>query len=525
MYVENLEVFYNGARNRLKVLDKITFSLQKGEILTLLGESGSGKTTCGKALLGMLPPSAEITGGIMRIGNETPVRLNDREVNRQLLRGKRIAMIYQDARLALNPVKTVWEHFHSTLAYHKLGPKAAIKRKSTEMLQFLRFDDPERILHSYPFELSGGMCQRVYTALILCLEPEILIADEPTSALDPDGRQEVIGLLKQVQQSFSLSILLITHDIGVAAALGGRIVVLENGRIIETGSTEEILTHPKEPYTRLLLEARQLPVRDTGAGKRCDTPLLRIEKVCKAFKNRGAAYRALQDVCLEIYRGESIGLLGASGCGKSTLAKCITGLERPDRGSIVYHGKDITHLRGSERKWVCERMQMVFQDARASLNPQRSALQLVQEPLEYLGLGSKRERIEKARFYLQQVRLDTYAQQRRPPQLSTGQCQRIALARALIVEPDILICDEAVSALDMALQKQILCLLGSLQNSLGFAVIMISHDIRIIKHYCTLAAVMQNGVITGLIPTEQLAAHENGDTPSLNAIQQTEPAY
>ncbi len=511
MYVENLEVFYTGGRNRLKVLDKITLSLQKGEILTLLGESGSGKTTCGKALLGMLPPSAEITGGLMRLGNEAPVQLNDRKVNWPLLRGRRIAMIYQDARLALNPVKTVREHFHGTLAYHKLGSKAVIEQKSADLLQFLRFDDPARILASYPFELSGGMCQRVYTALILCLEPEILIADEPTSALDPDGRQEVISLLKQVQQSFSLSILLITHDIGVAAALGGRIIVLENGRIIETGSTDKILTRPKESYTRSLLEARELPVRDAEQGRRSGTPLLQVENLYKTFKNKGAAYSVLQDVCLEVYRGESIGLLGASGCGKSTLAKCITGLERPDRGSIIYHGKDITHVRGSERKWVCKRMQMVFQDARASLNPQRSALQLVQEPLEYLGIGNKRERIEKARSYLQQVRLDNDAQQRRPPQLSTGQCQRIALARALIVEPDILICDEAVSALDMVLQKQILCLLDSLQNALGFVVIMISHDVRIIRHYCTLAAVMQNGVITGLTPTDSLVAHENGD--------------
>ncbi|MGP1529605.1 MAG: ABC transporter ATP-binding protein [Treponema sp.] len=519
MYVENLEVFYTGVQNRLKVLDKITFSLQKGEILTLLGESGSGKTTCGKALLGMLPPSAKITGGLMRLGNGAPVRLNDREVNWHLLRGRQIAMIYQDARLALNPVKTVREHFHGTLAYHKLGSKAAIERKSAELLQFLRFDDPACILASYPFELSGGMCQRVYTALILCLEPEILIADEPTSALDPDGRQEVISLLKQVQQSFSLSILLITHDIDVAAALGGRIIVLENGRIIETGSTNEILTRPKEPYTRSLLEARELPVRDAGREKRSGAPLLLVENLCKTFKNKGAAYSVLQDVCLEVYRGESIGLLGASGCGKSTLAKCITGLERADRGSIIYHGKDITHVRGSERKWVCKHMQMVFQDARASLNPQRSALQLVQEPLEYLGIGNKRERIEKARSYLQQVQLDNDAQQRRPPQLSTGQCQRIALARALIVEPDILICDEAVSALDMVLQKQILCLLDSLQNALGFAVIMISHDIRIIRHYCTLAAVMQNGVITGLIPTDRLAAHENGDALLLKAMR------
>ncbi|WP_288296774.1 ABC transporter ATP-binding protein [uncultured Pyramidobacter sp.] len=502
--VENLSVTYGRGKERLQVLKRASFFLKKGELLTLLGESGSGKTTCGKALLGMLPPSARIESGALRMGDELPLDLASPRFDWRPLRGKRIAMIYQDAQLALNPVETVRAHFLETLRFHKAGSEETFERKSREMLSLLKFEDPERVLDSYPFELSGGMSQRVYIALILCLEPEILIADEPTSALDPDSRREVLTLLKQVQKRLSLSILLITHDIAVPREVGDRVIVLRNGAVVEEGTTEEVLLRPRESYTRSLIEAKTLPERERPPEAWTEPPLLQVRNLCKSFGRNGNRIDVLKETSFDLYRGESVGILGRSGCGKSTLARCIAGLEKVDSGSVVYHGRDITDLRGKRRRWVCGKMQMVFQDARASLNPSRSALQLVQEPLKYLAVGTERSRDEKARYYLEQAGIDPQAQTRRAPQLSTGQCQRVALARALIVEPDVLLCDEAVSALDMILQKQMLELLCKLQRAFGFAVVMISHDMRIVRHFCQRAAIMNDGRFAEIVPAERL---------------------
>ena len=503
--VENLGVAYGRGKGRLQVLRRLSFSLRKGETLALLGKSGSGKTTCGKALLGMLPPSARIESGALRMGDEPPLDLASPRFDWRPLRGKRIAMIYQDAQLALNPVERVRAHFLETLRFHKAGSEESFERKSRELLSLLKFEDPERVLDAYPFELSGGMCQRVYIALILCLEPEILIADEPTSALDPDSQREVLALLKQVQKRLSLSILLITHDIAVAREASDRVIILRDGTVVEEGATEEVLLRPRESYTQSFIEARALPERGRPPKNRAgEPPLLRVRNICKSFGKNGNRIDVLKEASFDLYRGESVGILGRSGCGKSTLARCVAGLESVDGGSVVCCGRDITDLRGKRRRWVCGKMQMVFQDARASLNPSRSALQLVQEPLKYLAVGTERERDEKARYYLERVGIDPQAQMRRAPQLSTGQCQRVALARALVVEPDILLCDEAVSALDVILQKQILGLLYELQRAFGFAVVMISHDMRIIRHFCQRAAIMKDGRFAEIVPAERL---------------------
>jgi peptide/nickel transport system ATP-binding protein len=516
--VEHLNVSYTQGKGKtaLQVLNDISFTLGKGELLTLLGESGSGKSTCGMALLGLLPPSAQIGGGTLQLRNETPIDLGSSAADWRSIRGKRVAMIYQDAQLALNPIQTIRVHFQETMRFHKLGTPKEIEEKSRKMLSLLNFDDPERVLDSYPFELSGGMCQRVCIALILSLQPEVLIADEPTSALDSVSQKEVLNLLQDVRKRFDLSVLLITHDIGVAYKVSDRIIVLEQGSIVDEGPVAEVLLRPRKEYTRTLVAARNFSNEKLPVQRKTGELLLRVEGLGKVF-GRGLApkgkdgVRALAGLNFDLYRKETVGILGFSGCGKSTLARCIVGLEAPDAGKITYHGQDITYLRGKKRQWVCKNMQMVFQDARASLNSNRTAFQLVQESLKYLKLGTKREREEKARHYLARVGLAADTQNRRPPQLSTGQCQRVAIARALVVEPDVLLCDEAVSALDMIVRKQILDLLQDLQRTFGFAIVMISHDIRVIRHFCQMVAVMKDGRFLEFVPTGLLGQEPGSD--------------
>ena len=517
--VENLEVIYAQGTSRLHALKNLSFTLHKGEVLALLGESGSGKSTCGKAMLGLLPASAHIRSGTLRLGEASAIDLSEPAFKWAHLRGKRIAMIYQDAQLALNPTKTIRSHFQETMLFHHLGPSAAIEEKSRGILGLLGFRDPARILEAYPFELSGGMCQRVYIALALCLNPEVLIADEPTSALDVVSQREVLKLLKQIQREFSLAILLITHDIGVAYEASDRVMVLEQGAVIEEGPTSQVLLHPQKCYTQALIAARALSLAPCPEEVCREDILLQIKQLSKTYGKRASQIHALNEFSLDLHKKDVIGILGFSGCGKSTLAKCITGLETADTGRIFYHGVDITHLRGRKRRWVCKSLQIVFQDARASLNPRRSALQLVQEPLNYLGLGSRKERKEKAQYYLNKVGIDSATQNRRPPQLSTGQCQRIAIARALVVEPDILICDEAVSALDMILQKQILNLLQELQQIWGFALVMISHDIRVVRNLCRMVTIMKDGKLVEFLPSSHLEKSESSYTKALIASE------
>jgi peptide/nickel transport system ATP-binding protein len=500
--LENLNVRYIPHNRQKIVLDHISLVLRRGEVLALLGESGSGKTTCAKAMMGLLPPSAIVGSGVMRLGDQA-VDLSNSSVDWQRIRGKEIAMIYQDAQLALNPMKTIHSHFRETLKFHKMGTPREIEDMSYHMLGLLNFPNPGNVLAAYPFQLSGGMCQRVCIALTLCLRPNILIADEPTSALDVISQKEVLNVLKSVREKLHVAVLLITHDITAAYTASDRVIVLDKGTIVEEGLTGEVFSHPKSPYTKMLMRTWNLPQKQPPAKPVYQETILEVAQLQKAY--RGNA-KVLCDLDLNISKQEIIGVLGQSGCGKSTLAKCIVGLEKPGGGVIKFRGRDITNLKGKAKRELCRHIQIVFQDARASLNPGRNALQLVQEPLKYLHIGTAGERERKARFYLEQAGIDAETLTRRPPQLSTGQCQRIAIARALILEPEILICDEAVSSLDMKVRMQILDLLEDLHDKFGFSIIMISHDIRVVRCFCQTVAVMKDGCFCEISPTEQLLA-------------------
>jgi len=489
--VKGLQVAYEQNGRRTTVLNSLDFHLGKGEILVLLGESGSGKSTIARAVTGMLPPSARIGGGSLRVGAERIPDLGKPGIPWERIRGRGIAMLFQDAQSALNPVMKIKDHFKESLLYHSLASAEEAAAISAAMLERLNFKDVRHILECYPFQLSGGMCQRICLALALCLEPAVLVADEPTSALDTVSQKEVLDLLRKLQREMGLTVLLITHDIAVANAVGNRVIVLNKGVIEEEGDTRTVLTRPASAYTRELLAARNRIARPAhGLPPAAGKPVLEIVRLSKTF---GGKKRVLQQVDLTLNEREILGILGQSGCGKSTLAKCVAGLERPSEGRILLRGADIGHLKGKARRETSKRIQLVFQDARASLNPGRTALQLVQEPLHYLRIGGKEEREALAAYYLREVGIADEAQTRRPPQLSTGQCQRIAIARALVLRPDILICDEAVSALDMSVQAQILELLQRLQRQFGFAILMISHDIRVLRAFCHHIAVMSSG--------------------------------
>ncbi|GAA3406889.1 nickel ABC transporter ATP-binding protein NikE [Paenibacillus hodogayensis] len=491
--LQNLQVGYEQNRKVIRIVDNLSLELKKGEIVVLLGESGSGKSTIAKAITGLLPPSAHIGGGTLQIGSAWIGDVSDTSIRWEQIRGRGIAMLFQDAQQALNPVLKIKEHFKETLLFHRIASSAEeVMTISAGWLSRLNFTDPHRILNSYPFQLSGGMCQRICLALALCLEPEVFVADEPTSALDTVNQKEVLDVLKSMQTELGLTVLLITHDIAVANAVGNRVVVLHQGRIEEEGEVGRVFSRPQAAYTRQLLSSRSQRTMPAGERelKHSNEPLLEMIELEKTFHPQK---RVLHNVNLTLNKMEIVGILGQSGCGKSTLAKCIVGLESPSGGRVMYRGTDISRLKGKPKREVCKQIQIVFQNARASLNPGRTALQLVQEPLHYLQIGSKKEREALAVQCLHEVGITGEAQQRRPPQLSTGQCQRIAIARALALRPEVLVCDEAVSALDMSVQAQILELLQRLHKQLGFSIVMISHDIRVLRSFCHHIAVMNHG--------------------------------
>ncbi len=488
--INNLRVSYFQNRKETAILRNLTLNLINGEFLTILGESGSGKSTIAKAITGLLPPSAFVNGEML-IGQESPIRLSDERYDWRLVRGKKLATIFQDARQSLNPVVRIRRQFEEMLFCHQLAEPQNAESHMAGILEKLNFADPKRVLDSYPFQLSGGMCQRICIAMAVCLRPLVLVADEPTSALDTVSQREVLALLKKIQQDFKQSILFITHDIAVASTVSNRIIVLNNGEIAEIGEPEKIFSNPQNTYTRNLIKARNiLCTRQDIPDTHQKPPILEIKTLEKNFSSK---IQVLKNVNLSLYQKEILGILGQSGCGKSTLVRCIAGLESPQKGEILYNGRDISRLKGSRRRELCQHIQLIFQDARASLNPRYTAKQIVLEPLRYLKIGSPRNRQELACFYLNKVGINGDMQNRRPPNLSTGQCQRIAIARALIVKPDVLICDEAVSALDMSLQGQILELLQRLQEQFGFSILMISHDIRILRSLCHRIAVMSRG--------------------------------
>lgn len=490
--VRNLSVEFHTAMGVVKAVRNISYHLDRGETLAILGESGSGKSVSSSAIMNLIdmPPGRISSGEILLDGVDllkmpAPER---REVN-----GRRIAMIFQDPLSHLNPVYTVGWQIREALTTH--GTDAAKARaEALRLLTRVGIPDPERSLDKYPHEFSGGQRQRVMIAMALALRPDLLIADEPTTALDVTVQAEVLALLEELQQETGMAVLIITHDLGVVAEIADRVVVMEKGELVEAGTVREVYKHPQHPYTKKLIAAAP------GKGEMHE-PVARSEPVLSVrdVRKRYGAFEALKGVSFDLMPGGTMAVVGESGSGKSTLARILLRLDEPDGGSALWKGRDLFTMSPAELYKLRRDLQMVFQDPTQSLNPRMTVYQLISEAWaihpDILPKAKWRERVAEL---LVQVGLSPDHMGRYPHQFSGGQRQRIAIARALALEPQLIICDEAVSALDVSVQAQVIALLDKLRREMGIAFIFIAHDLPVVRDFADHVLVMQKGNVVEL---------------------------
>lgn len=485
------------------ILKGISFDIQAGETLCLVGESGSGKSVSSLTTMGLLPKrSLTATGGRITLDGEslldaTPKRLS-------ALRGSRMAMIFQEPMTALNPVLSVGQQLDEVLACHTQASKAERHAQVLEALEQVHLPDIQRIYSSFPHQLSGGQRQRIMIAMALLLKPRLLIADEPTTALDVTTQHQILKLIRELKQKHGTAVLFITHDMGVVVDIADRVCVMNQGEIVEQGPVHQVLSAPKEAYTQRLLEAVPSLTPRPPRAEQWNRQVLDVAELHKEFtphrtllsyfRPRRAGTHAVNNVSFQLQQGRTLGIVGESGSGKSTLARCVMRLITPTGGTIRVSGQDIASLHSRSLKPHRGRIQMVFQDPYRSLNPRLTIGQSLTEGPTNYGHSYKAALI-KAKELLELVGLPADAIDRFPHQFSGGQRQRIAIARALAMEPDVIVADEAVSALDVSVQAQVLGLLGDLQKRLGVAVLFITHDLRVAAQICDDVLVMQRGQV------------------------------
>lgn len=479
--IRGLQVSYPGRAGEVVAVDDVALDVQPGEIVALVGESGSGKTACCLAIPGLLDRRARVNGSIRFDGVEL---LGDRRAQASV-RGYGVAMIFQESTGSLNPVRSIGSQLDETTGAHEASVGA---------LRDVSVPGAPQRLRQYPHELSGGTNQRIMIGMMLTRQPRLLIADEPTSALDTTTQAQILALLARLRRERGMAILLVTHDLGVASAISDRVAVMRHGRLVEAGCTAQVLSRPVHPYTKALLhdrlEVRSGPVRP---ARQATSPLIKLTGVGKSYLvgPHGKRFAALQDIGFEIGAGEAFGLIGESGSGKSTLARLASGIEAPDSGVIAYGaGIDAGHRASLHRA-----VQYVFQDPLGALDRRLRVIEQLCEPLEIHGLGTRSGRRQQALAMLRQVELDGEIAIRLPHELSGGQRQRVVLARALMLQPRLLVCDEPVGALDAATQAQIFRLLQRLQNQLGLSLLLVSHDLAHVRHLCDRMAVLYYGRI------------------------------
>jgi ABC-type glutathione transport system ATPase component len=489
------------------ILSGISFGILPGETLCLVGESGSGKSVTSLTVMGLLPRGAlRAAGGRILLDGEdllaaTPGRM-------RALRASKMAMIFQEPMTALNPVLTVGDQIREVLSAHTDTPSRDQRSRVLDMLAEVHLPDIERIYGSYPHQLSGGQRQRIMIAMALILEPKLLIADEPTTALDVTTQKQILKLIRELQEKHGTSVLFITHDMGVVADIASRVCVMHHGRIVETGVTDDLLRRPQRDYTRDLLTAVPSLVPRRSRPETSPQVVLQTTELGKTYSKAGLFGRprltvAAADVSFALKKGRTLGIVGESGSGKSTVARCVTRLIDPTAGGIRVRGQEISGLSRSSLHPHRKRIQIVFQDPYRSLNPRVTVGESIAEGPVNFGTPRKAA-LARARELLELVGLPADAATRYPHQFSGGQRQRIAIARALAMEPDVLVADEAVSALDVSVQAQVLALLGELQDRLGIAILFITHDLRVAAQICDDVAVMQKGRIVEYGPAEKV---------------------
>ncbi|MFJ6003250.1 dipeptide ABC transporter ATP-binding protein [Arthrobacter sp. NPDC092385] len=507
--VTELEVAFGGT----PVLHRIGFSMRRGERVAIVGQSGSGKSTAIGAILRLLPGSGRITHGSIVLGagrtrGDVVDLATATEPVLRSIRGQRVGLVPQDPMSNLNPAMKIGPQVADAIVASRRDvarpDRAEVRKRAVALLTEAGIPDAERRYGQYPHEFSGGMRQRVLIAIALAGEPELLIADEPTSALDVTVQRQILNHLQSLVDARGTSLLFITHDLGLAADRTDRIIVMSEGRIVEVGTPRQILLDPQEEYTRQLvaaapsvaavLDAEPLVDVQPAAGKA--PSILVVDNLVKEFAlrgQRGSTVRAVNNVSFEVARGTTTAVVGESGSGKTTVARIILGLETASSGEALIDGESLTTTRGAQRRALRRKVQPVFQDPYGSLDPTYSIERLIDEPLRIFGVGDRGGRQARVAELLDQVALPRAVAQRRPNELSGGQRQRVAIARALALEPELLICDEAVSALDVLVQDQILALLADLQDRLGLTYLFITHDLSVVRQIATDVVVMRSG--------------------------------
>lgn len=540
--IENLTTSFKNEERIFNAVKEISFTLEKGKTLAIVGESGSGKSVTSMSIMRLLNEKiATITGKIAFLKNDTThnlLSLTEKEM--RTFRGKEISMIFQEPMTSLNPVIKCGEQVAESLRLHLGMGKREAREKTISLFEKVKIPRPDYMYNAYPHQISGGQKQRVMIAMAISCNPQLLIADEPTTALDVTVQKNILELLKELQQEYKMSIIFITHDLGVVSELAHQVAIMYKGKIVETGNVYEIFSNPQHPYTKGLLACRPplhkrlktLPTiidfmkenedgsftaLEFAADKTEDKeerknrlgslykngPILELKNISKTFllKKSGLSFgseklHAVKNVHLSVYPGETLGLVGESGCGKSTLGKIILRLLEPTAGSIIYKGKDLRNLSSGEMRRMRKNLQVIFQDPYSSLNPIMRIGEAIAEPMLVHNIHSSRQAAKRAAIeLLEKVGLREEHYNRYPHEFSGGQRQRIVIARALSLQPEFIICDECVSALDVSVQAQIINLLQQLKNEQNFSYIFISHDLGVVKYVSDRIAVMNQGVI------------------------------
>lgn len=542
LHIDDLSVSFSGESGVTDALKQISFHVDANEIVAIVGESGSGKSVTSLSVLQLLPPAiTRYPSGRILFGGTNLLQAPAAVL--QKIRGHRIAMIFQEPMTSLNPVLTCGSQVMEALQQHKNLPAAEAKTTTIKWFEKVKLPDPAGIFHRYPHQLSGGQKQRVMIAMAMCCHPELLICDEPTTALDVTVQKTILQLIKELQKETGMGVIFITHDLGVVAEIADRALVMYKGKIVEQNTIERIFNHPQHPYTKALLACRpvnhergkRLPVvsdfltENTTVNGNLKTvtgnsvvqnaiPALKEEVLLKAehlsvwfpsrktFLGKTTAWtKAVDDLSFEVYKNETLGLVGESGCGKTTLGRTLLRLIEPSAGKIVYNGIDLTARKRDDLKELRKEIQIVFQDPYSSLNPRITVGAAIAEPLQVHGtLLTAKQRRDKVTALLEKVNLKAEHFNRYPHEFSGGQRQRIVIARALALSPSFIVCDESVSALDVSVQAQVLNLLNDLKKEFGFTVIFISHDLSVVRYISDRIMVMNKGRIEETGPADEI---------------------